>query len=263
MTTTILIAAGALCGFLVGLTGVGGGAVMTPILLFLGFPPAIAVGTDLWFASITKLFASRIHHSHNLIDWVVARRLWAGSLPASGLAVIWLYLYSIDSQLETVLKSAIAIAIIVTACGLLLQKFIHALGKQWRTAHAARFKKVQVPLTFFAGAVLGVLVTITSVGAGALGAVFLLYLYPRRLTPPRLIATDLVHAIPLALFAGSGHWLIGNIDLTLLATLLIGSIPAATAGAFLASKLPAQWLRSLLAMILLGIGTKLSWDLWS
>ena len=120
-----------------------------------------------------------------------------------------------------------------------------------------RFKALQGPLTILAGAILGFLVSLTSVGAGARGAVFLSYLYPLRLTPPRLIATDIAHAIPLALFAGAGHLLIGNVDFGLLGTLLLGSIPAVIVGAMLSARLPHALLRGLLAVVLLAIGVNL------
>jgi hypothetical protein len=136
----------------------------------------------------------------------------------------------------------------------------HALGRKLRTTDGEHFKALQAPLTVLAGVVLGVLVTLTSVGAGALGAVFLAYLYPLRLTPPRLIATDIVHAIPLAMFAGLGHLLIGNVDFGLLGNLLLGSIPAVILGAMLSSRLPHALLRGALAVVLLAIGVKLWWS---
>lgn len=254
------VAAGAVTGLLVGLTGVGGGALMTPLLLLLfGIPPLAAVGTDLWFAAITKLFATRVHHGHGLIDWQVVKRLWAGSLTSATLTLVWMKLHPVDETSVTLLKTAIALAVVITALGLLFQKPLHALGRKLRTTDGVHFKALQVPLTVLAGAVLGMLVTLTSVGAGALGAVFLAYLYPLRLTPPRLIATDIVHAIPLAIFAGSGHLLIGNVDFSLLGQLLLGSIPAVIVGAMLSARLPHTFLRGMLAVVLLSIGLKLWW----
>jgi uncharacterized membrane protein YfcA len=254
------IAAGALTGLLVGLTGVGGGALMTPLLLLVfGVAPMAAVGTDLWFAAITKFFATRVHHGHGLIDWPVVRRLWMGSLSASALTLLWMTWRPVDAGAVSFLKTAIAMAVVLTALGMLGQKSLHALGRRLRTTNGERFKAVQAPLTVLAGAVLGVLVTLTSVGAGALGAVFLAYLYPLRLTPPRLIATDIVHAVPLAIFAGLGHLLIGNVDMRLLGNLLVGSIPAVVVGAMLSARLPHGLLRAVLALVLLSIGAKLWW----
>ena len=256
------VAAGALTGLLVGLTGVGGGALMTPLLLLVfGVAPLSAVGTDLWFAAITKLFATRIHHGHGLIDWQVVRRLWLGSLTASALTLVWMALHPVDAEAVTLLKTAIAVAVVLTALGMFFQKPLHALGRRWRTTDGVRFKAAQAPLTVLAGAILGAMVTLTSVGAGALGAVFLAYLYPLRLTPPRLIATDIVHAIPLAVFAGLGHLLIGNVDPVLLGSLLLGSIPAVIAGAMLSARLPHGLLRGLLSVVLLVIGARLWWSL--
>jgi len=258
----MLMAAGALTGLVVGLTGVGGGALMTPLLLLVfGVAPLTAVGTDLWFAAITKLFATRVHHSHGLIDWQVVKRLWLGSLTASALTLVWMKLHPVDETAVTLLKTAIAVAVMVTAMGMLFQKPLQSLGRKLRTTDSDHFKLLQGPLTLLAGVVLGVLVTLTSVGAGALGAVFLAYLYPLRLTPPRLIATDIVHAIPLAMFAGLGHLLIGNVNFGLLGNLLLGSVPAVIIGAMLSARLPHSLLRWVLSIVLLLIGLKLWWSL--
>lgn len=254
----LLIAAGAATGLLVGLTGVGGGALMTPLLLLVfGVAPLAAVGTDLWFAAITKLFATRVHHSHGLIDWQVVKRLWMGSLTGSAATLIFMKLHPVDQTAVTLLKAAIAAAVMLTALGMIFQKPLHALGRKLRTTDGENFKAMQGPLTVMAGTTLGIMVTLTSVGAGALGAVFLSYLYPLRLTPPRLIATDITHAIPLAMFAGAGHLLIGNVDFGLLGNLLLGSVPAVIVGAMLSARLPHALLRATLAMVLLAIGVKL------
>jgi uncharacterized protein len=254
----LLVAAGAGTGALVGLTGVGGGAVMTPLLLLLfGVAPMSAIGTDLWFAAVTKMAAARVHHGHGLIDWQVVRRLWSGSLPASVATVAWMKLMPIGADTAGVLKLMIACAVVLTALAMLFQKQLHAFGKSLRVNSAQRFKFFQGPLTVAAGALLGVLVTLTSIGAGAIGVVFLAYLYPLRLTPARLVATDIVHAIPLAVFAGAGHLLIGNVDSTLLGNLLIGSIPGVVLGALLSTYLPQSILRKALSAILLFTGYKL------
>lgn len=256
----MLVVAGALTGLIVGLTGVGGGALMTPLLLLIfGVAPLAAVGTDLWFAAITKIFATRIHHGHGLIDWQVAKRLWMGSLTASAATLVWMQVQAVQSHSLSFMKTAIAMAVMLTALGMFFQKPLHALGRKLRIANEEKFKAWQGPLTIACGVVLGVLVTLTSVGAGALGAVFLVYLYPLRLTPPRLIATDIVHAIPLAMFAGTGHLLMGNVNFGLLGNLLLGSIPAVILGAMLSARLPHGFLRTALAVVLLVIGGKLLW----
>lgn len=257
----LLIAAGAVTGFVVGVTGVGGGALMTPILLLLfGVAPTVAVGTDLWFAAITKLFATRVHYSRGLIDWQIARRLWAGSLPASCLTMVFVWQGWLQKEGFLPLQSVIAGAVILTAIGMLLQQPLHRLGRHFRITGEATFKAWQGPLTVGCGAALGVLVTLTSVGAGALGAVFLVYLYPLRLTPPRLIATDIIHAIPLAAFAGFGHLAMGNVSLGLLGNLLLGSVPAVIAGVAISARLPHAMLRACLALVLLLVGLKLGWS---
>ena len=256
------MAAGALTGFVVGLTGLGGGALMTPLLLLVfGVAPLTAIGTALWVAAITKLFATRVHHGHGLIDWPVVKRLWLGSLTASAATLVWMKLQPVDQSAVTLLKTSIAAAEMVTALALLFQKPLHALGRRLRTTDGEHFKAVQAPLTVLAGVVVGVLVTLTSVGAGTLGVVFLAYLYPLRLTPSRLIATDIVHAIPLAFFAGTGHLLMGNVDFGLLGNLLLGSIPAVIVGAMLSTRLPHALLRGALAVVLLAIGVRLWWSL--
>ncbi len=256
----MLTIAGALTGMLVGLTGVGGGAVMTPLLLLVfGVAPVSAIGTDLWFAAITKVAATRIHHGNGLIDWQVVRRLWLGSLPASALTLLWMRMVPIGAETAAFLKLMIACAVVLTALAMLFQKQLHDLGRRFRTEAGSteHFKALQGPLTIAAGALLGVLVTLTSIGAGALGVVFLAYLYPLRLTPSRLIATDIVHAIPLAVFAGMGHLLMGHVDFGLLGNLLIGSIPGVIVGAMLSSRLPQVLLRRALSAILLFTGFKL------
>jgi uncharacterized membrane protein YfcA len=250
--------AGAVTGVVVGLTGVGGGALMTPLLLlFFDVAPLAAIGTDLWFAALTKLAATRLHHAHGLIDWPVVKRLWIGSLSASALTLLWMQQHPLDPRTVGLLLNAIAMAVLITALGLLLQPRLHALGLALRVAQPTRFKAAQTPLTVLAGTALGVLVTLTSVGAGALGAVFLVYLYPLRLTPPRLVATDIVHAIPLALFAGMGHLLMGHVDFVLLGNLLLGSLPAVLLGAMLSARLPHGLIKTLLALVLLAVSAKI------
>lgn len=255
----MLTLAGFLTGLLVGLTGVGGGALMTPILLLIfGISPVTAVGTDLWFAAITKLVATAMHRTTGLIDWQVVHRLWWGSLPAAAATIVLMKLGLLSFHFES-LKIAIAGAVMLTAVGMLFQKQLHGLGQRLRLTDATHFKAVQAPLTVVAGALLGVMVTVTSIGAGALGAVMMAYLYPLRLKPAKLIATDIVHAIPLAVFAGLGHLLIGHVDLELLAWLLTGSIPGVLLGSFVSSRLPQSLLRAALSAVLLAVGAKLIW----
>jgi hypothetical protein len=253
----MLVLSGFLTGFLVGLTGVGGGALMTPLLLlFFGIAPVTAIGTDLWFAAITKVVAGGVHHSKGLIDWQILRRMWLGSLPASAITIILMKIgwISVDANF---LKKIIAVLVLITVFGLVFQKLLHGLGKSFRITHEGLFKEIQPSLTVFSGAILGVLVTLTSIGAGALGAVLLLYLYPLRLTPAKLVATDIAHAVPLALFAGLGHLIIGHVDFVLLGKLLLGSLPGVYIGAKLSAILPGMIIRSALAMVLFVVAIKL------
>lgn len=250
--------AGALTGLVVGLTGVGGGALMTPVLLLVfGVAPVTAVGTDLWFAALTKTAAVPIHQGKGLIDWVIVRRLWIGSLPASAIAVTLLKGGFIGLHQPEILKAAIAGAVVLTALGMLFRRTPRDLDGARDEPGNRLGHRSRVVLTIGSGVLLGFLVTLTSVGAGALGAVFLAFLYPARLTPSRLVATDLVHAIPLALFAGAGHLLVGNVDARLLALLLCGSIPGVLIGAKLSHRMPQGLLKWVIALVLLAIGLKL------
>lgn len=243
-----------------GLTGVGGGALMTPLLLLVfGIPPATAIGTDLWFAAITKSCAVGMHHKSGLIDWQVVKRLWTGSLPATVVTILCMKFFGLTINLQF-LSVGIAAAVIITALGILFQTQLHDLGQRLRLTDADHFKHAQAPLTIAAGVLLGVMVSLTSIGAGAFGAVILTYLYPLRLTPSRLIATDIAHAIPLAAVAGIGHMAIGHLDHILLLKLLAGSIPGVILGAYLSSRLPQAVLRYGLVLCLLGVGGKLLWS---
>jgi uncharacterized membrane protein YfcA len=251
------VAAGAVTGFVVGMTGVGGGALMTPILLLVfGTAPLTAVGTDLWFAAITKIAVSGLHVRQGLIDWLVVRRLWTGSLPASILTVVWMARQPMDEASVGFVKIAIAMAVCITSLSLIVSRSVsppRAAGARL-APRADGTAPWQGGLTVAAGIALGALVTLTSVGAGALGAVFLYHLYPTRLTPSRLVATDIAHAIPLALCAGIGHLAISQVDGGLLRDLLVGSVPAALAGAAIGSRVPQFLLRVSLGVVLLAVG---------
>ena len=248
--------AGALTGFVVGLTGVGGGALMTPILLiFFGVSPTTAIATDLWFAAITKLVGARVHHTNGNIDWQVTKRLWLGSLPMALLIVV---IVSLGAQVAKVdwLTKAIGIVVLITAIGLLVAPKLVAYARGRRIGQPERFKAAQPALTVMSGGLLGLCVALTSVGAGALGSVMLLYLYPLRMTPHRLVATDIVHAIPLAVVAGLGYLFAGMVDWWMLASLLVGSIPTVLLGSLLAGKIPGRAVQLALALVLMAAGVK-------
>jgi uncharacterized protein len=249
---------GLLVGLLVGITGVGGGSLMAPILiLLLGVAPATAVGTDLWFAAITKMVGSAVHQHLGQPDWKIVGRLATGSVPASIATSLWL------SQVD---MGPIKTGLIINALGLLLMLTAFAtLGWNWVSsrvhaippARAVEYRKYQPALTWLSGAVLGVLVTLTSIGAGALGAMLLMLLYPLRMTAQRLVGTDIVHAVPLTIVAGLGHLIMNNVDWVLLGSLLVGSIPGIIVGSMLANRLPGPVIRKVLGLVLAATGIKM------
>lgn len=233
-----LIFAGALVGFLVGLTGVGGGALMTPLLI-LGFniSPVVAIATDLLFATITKLSTVPLHNSQRSIDWKAARMVWTGSIPGVTMGVI-LVLTVLQSSFIA-LGIILAFILVVTSISMLSTK-----DPEISNRHAPR-------ISFLGGGFIGLSVATTSVGAGALGmAIFRALLGTK--TAKNLVGTDIVHAIPIALLAGVSYLSAGLVDLDLLFLLLLGSIPAALIGARLSSKLNSGLLRKLLSVLLIG-----------
>jgi uncharacterized membrane protein YfcA len=250
--------AGIVTGLVVGITGVGGGAVMTPILiLLLGVASATAVATDLWFAAITKLFGAGIHGVGGNIDWQVVRRLWMGSVPV---AIVVAVLVAINAKPEKVswLTTAIGVVVLITAIGMFLAPVLIKAAQANRTETPAKFRNFQGPATIASGGVVGGLVALTSVGAGALGSVAMTAIYPFRMTPHRLVATDIAHAIPLAVVAGTGYIVTGLIagigivvDPWMLASMLLGSIPTIIAGSFLARRVKPRAIQIALASVLL------------
>lgn len=248
------VIAGLLVGTLVGLTGVGGGSLMAPVLILVfGVAPATAVGTDLWFAAATKAVGGAIYHRHGAIDGPVLGRLALGSVPAALATLFWLSRF--DAGLSALLLRPIGVAIVGAGAATIVLTLLRPriVLDDART----RPGRLQTVLTIVLGALLGVLVTLTSVGAGALGAILLLMIYPRRLSPARLVGTDIAHAIPLTLLAGGGHLLMGHIDFHLLGQLLIGSVPGVVLGAVLTKRLPARPLRALLGTALVAVGVKM------
>jgi uncharacterized membrane protein YfcA len=245
-------------GTVVGITGVGGGALMTPLLvLFFGVAPQTAVGTDLLYASITKVFGTVRHHNHGTVDWQVVRRLACGSLPAAALTLVWMSLTKTHQIRSGFLIHAVGVALIITVVGMLLMGRLHHLGRHLRLSDKERFKRFQPVLTVLAGVVLGVLVTLTSIGAGALGTVMLVFLYPLRLDPRKLVGTDLAHAIPLAMIAGLGHLRLGNVNFGLLLNLLLGSIPGIWLGTLISTRAPLTFIRYAIALVLGAVAVKM------
>ncbi|NKF22282.1 sulfite exporter TauE/SafE family protein [Solimonas marina] len=254
------VVAGFGVGVLVGLTGVGGGALMTPIMLLLfGVAPTTAVGTDLWFAAITKMVGGWVHGKRGTVDWRVLRLMFLGSLPLAVLTLIWLH-YSGNGQTHNVMITRMLGGVLVlTSLASVFRPAFHRVGTRLRDERPVMFKTLQPAATVLAGAILGFLVTFTSIGAGALGAVMLLYLYPRRMKPSVLVGTDIVHAIPLTLIAGTGHLLLGNVNFSLLGMLLVGSIPGIVLGSLASSRAPEKLIRTLISVILTAVGVKMLW----
>jgi hypothetical protein len=237
-------------GTLVGMTGVGGGSLMTPLLVLIGVHPATAVGTDLLYAAITKSAGTVVHGTNKTVNWMIVRLMATGSVPAS---LITLYLMSGVDRKSVAAVSFITYALgwmlLLTAILLLFRNYIIGKVSEWRQHHPPVQEKTVKALTMLLGVVLGTLVTLTSVGAGALGVTVLLMLFPR-LQIRDVVGSDIVHAVPLTLVGGLGYWYIGEIDWMLLISLLIGSIPGVIIGSHLAPRMPDKIIRPILAVTL-------------
>lgn len=255
MDIVLYIVAGASVGFLVGLTGVGGGSLMTPLLLLFGFPPHIAIGTDLMYAAITKAGGVFAHARHHHIDWRLVGLLAMGSLPAS-LFTLWMLstFFTEPEKYSQLLTSSLGIMLILTSIVLMFKNKL--VVKQKHLGEKASFIAIyRSQVTVFMGFLLGMFVTLSSVGAGAIGTAVLMILYPA-LVASRVVGTDLAHAVPLTFIAGLGHMQLGNVDYYLLGSLLIGSLPAIHFGSKLSKYMPPNILRPVLASMLMIIGVK-------
>jgi len=253
--------AGAFVGFLVGLTGVGGGSLMAPLLIILfGFSPAVAIGTDLWFAAITKTAGGLVHHRLGSADWRIVGRLALGSLPAAVLTVLWLGHYH-HGRLESELLMLLLGGVLLLTAVLMLCKpwMLQPLRRlrQRLAPHLPLVRARQFALTVAGGLVVGALVTLTSVGAGALVAVMLAILYPLRLGARTIVGTDIIHAVPLTLVAAIGHSWLGNVDPWLLASLLLGSIPGIVTGSLVSGRIDENLVRYALATMLVVSAVKM------
>lgn len=248
------IVAGFVVGFLVGLTGVGGGSLMTPILLLIfHIKPSVAIGTDLLFASVTKSVGIFAHGKLGNIDWKIVTLLAIGSVPASIATILYLRTINVESTgAIATIKFWLGVALIITSIAVLLR---NKLMEYVKTDHFLP-KSYVAPLTVVLGIILGGLVTLTSVGAGALGVTALILLYPREKITT-IVGSDIAHAVPLTLVAGLGHATLGTINYELLGTLLIGSIPGIYLGSHLSAKVAEHWIRIALALILIYVGIKL------
>ena len=250
--------AGFLVGALVGVTGVGGGSLMTPILIVLfGVSPATAVGTDLLFAAATKTVGSLVHGFNRTIDWRLVRRLATGSIPTTALALIvlsWLDMRA--GGAHQIVTAVLSIALLLTAGALIARNKIFSIYSQ-RLANLSDRSIAQ--LTIAMGAVLGILVSFSSVGAGAIGVTALVLLYPR-IWIAQIVGSDIAHAVPLTLIAGLGYGVMGSVDLHTLVSLLTGSLPGIFVGSSISARVPDTALRYLLAAVLIVVGSKLLID---
>ena len=250
--------AGFAVGAIVGLTGVGGGSLMTPLLvLMFGIHPSVAVGTDLLYAAITKAGGTLAHGLKGTVDWKITRLLATGSIPAAAITLLLIGHFApggIEGAAHLI-QVSLGVALVLTAVALIFRKRIQAFAlarSGGRVADPARTAR----LTVLTGAVLGVLVSISSVGAGALGVTALFFLYPA-MPALRIVGSDIAHAVPLTAVAGIGHWFLGSVDWFLLGSLLVGSLPGIWLGSHISTKVPDRILRPILATMLVLVGAKL------
>lgn len=252
-----LIIAGLFVGFVVGMTGVGGGSLMTPILLWFGIPPTTAVGTDLLYAAFTKIGGVYVHNKKKNINWTITGWLSLGSVPAA-LITLWILegIKTDITAMNAIIKYSLGWALLFTSIAILFKKRIMIFSQKHAGDKFHYESKTQNVLTVAIGVLLGATVTLTSIGAGALGTVTLFFLYPL-LPTPRLVGTEIAHAVPLTLVAGIGHASMGNLDLSLLGQLLLGSLPGIYMGSMLSGKVPDLFLRNAIAVMLFMVGYKL------
>jgi uncharacterized protein len=242
----------------VGFTGVGGGSLMAPIMiLLLGVVPITAVGTDLWFAGITKMVGGSIHHNRGNADLRTVKWLCIGSIPLAAMTLFALSSTNQNQIKQGFVTEALGAVIILSAIATLYRKSLHRYSEQLRQNTRVPYKRFQIPLTIAAGALLGVLVTLTSVGAGALCATILIFLYPGRLSVRKVVGTDILHAVPLTFVAGIGHLWLGNVDGNLLVSLLSGSIPGIVIASNLVHKVNERIIQVALAGVLIFVGLRL------
>jgi uncharacterized protein len=252
---------GFLVGTLVGLTGVGGGSLMTPLLILVfGINPAAAVGTDLLYAAVTKTAGSLVHGYNQTIDWRIVRRLATGSIPMTVVTMAALRLLDINSPaVRDLINAALTLALFATAVTLV---FRDRLVARYSARLALLAPQRITMLTIIAGAALGLIVSISSIGAGAIGVTVLFLLYPK-LPMARIVGSDIAHAVPLTLVGGIGHWLLGAVDLPVFTSLIMGSVPGILLGSYAAIRTPERMLRMVLAGTLIVVATKLSFGLVS
>ena len=251
------ITAGAGVGLAIGLTGVGGGSLMTPLLIMFGFPYNVAIGTDLLYAAITKAGGMVTHARQQTVQWRTVGFLATGSIPASIVTAQMLRtVFADSSEYQGILTRSLGVMLVLTASVILLNGRIRSKAVYNQGAMATFFGRHTDAVVFLAGVFLGVFVTLSSVGAGAFCAAILMLLYPR-MPAMHILGTDISHAVPLTLIAGLGHLiLLGNVDFLLLACLLVGSLPAIQVGTKLAARLPGRLLQTIIATMLFAMGVK-------
>jgi hypothetical protein len=257
----LYVASGFGVGLLVGMTGVGGGSLMTPLLILLfGIHPSTAVGTDLLYASATKVGGSVVHGFARSIHWPAVIRLASGSIPASILTMFLLWRLDLNGEAgRSLVNVVLCFALMLTATSLIFRKTVLE-QLRWRMERLDA--RAIGRLTVLVGVVLGVLVSISSVGAGAVGVTALLLLYPQ-LPMARIVGSDIAHAVPLTLVAGIGHWAMGAIDWHLMGVLLMGSLPGIVIGSYFATRVPETALRLILAVTLVLVAAKIGSSEWN
>ena len=255
MIDPLYVASGFGVGLLVGMTGVGGGSLMTPLLILLfGIHPSTAVGTDLLYAAATKTGGSLMHGVSRSIHWPAVLRLACGSIPASILTMILMWQFELGAAAQrSLVNLVLCVALLLTATSLIFRK---SILDRYRAGMERIDARTTTIATVATGAALGVLVSISSVGAGAVGVTALLLLYPR-LPMATIVGSDIAHAVPLTLVAGAGHWALGTVDWHLMGVLLLGSLPGIIVGSFCAVRVPQAVLRVALATILLVVAGKI------
>ena len=242
-------------GSLVGITGVGGGSLMTPLLVLLfGIHPVTAVGTDLLYAATTKSVGTVVHGANGTVVWPIVALLAAGSLPATLLSLeLLVQLGAPTDSVSHLISVLLGLVLLLTAATLFMRRQILA----WVQARARPLPAgLAAVLTVVTGAMLGVFVSISSVGAGAIGVTVLIALYPA-LPTARIVGTDIAHAVPLTLVAGIGHWWLGSVDWAVFASLICGSVPGVILGSLVASRVSERVIRPTLAAVLLVAGGRL------
>lgn len=249
-------------GMLVGMTGVGGGALMTPLLILLfGVHPATAVGTDLLYAAATKTGGSLVHGYARSIDWRIVRRLASGSIPATIVTLVVLSHFNLNGE------AAGSLITMVLSAALFATAFILMFGQPIVALYRARVAKREAggdvrrtaAVTVIVGAVVGALVSISSVGAGAIGVIALMLLYPQ-LPMAKIVGSDIAHAVPLTLIAGFGHWMMGSVDWHIILSLLVGSLPGIVVGSYFAIRVPERALRLILASALFVVASRIAFE---